>query len=598
MVEWVWAQPIPIRPPLFIVKIHPRDYAGLLAAYLQPLWRLVSLLGVALLAGIGLELLNPQLVRRFIDNAQTGASLAALLRLAGLFLLSALALQAVRVVESYLAAHVGLLATNRLRADLALHVLTLDMAFHNARTPGELIERVDGDVARLGNFFSRFVVHMLGNALLLVGLLALFFVLDVRVGAAMTAVAVASMAVIIGLRDVAVPYWEKARQSSAALFGFLEERLATTEDLRANGATAYVLRRLHERSRELVRRESIAMVVGTSSSGLMHVLFALALAVGLGLAAYLYQRGEMTLGGVYLIFSYTQLLNRPIEQIARQVSELQQAGASLARILALRAERSQIVDGTEALPGGSLTIGFERVSFGYPDGEPLLHDISLRLEAGEVLGLLGRTGSGKTTLTRLLFRLYDPTSGTVRLGGTDLRAARLESVRQKVGIVTQDIQLFHAPVRDNLTFFDRATPDDRILRVLEELGLWEWYQALPNGLDTKLTAGGGGLSAGQAQLLAFARVFLLDPGVVVLDEASSRLDPATEQRLERAIDRLLQGRTVIIIAHRLTTVERAGRIVILEKGRVLEQGPRAALAADPNSRFAELLRVGLDEVLA
>jgi ATP-binding cassette, subfamily B, bacterial len=329
----------------------------------------------------------------------------------------------------------------------------------------------------------------------------------------------------------------------------------------------------------------------------MTALFALAMAVGLGVGAYLFQRGDMTLGGVYLIFSYAQLLARPIEEISRQMSELQQAGASLARIQALRAERSQIADGAQALPGGPLSIEFDHVGFGYPDGDPLLYDISFKLQPGEVLGLLGRTGSGKTTLTRLLFRLYDPTHGAIRLGDTDLRTARLDEVRQKVGIVTQDIQLFHAPVRDNLTFFDCTVPDDRILAVLEELGLWDWYQSLPDGLDTKLAAAGSGLSAGQAQLLAFARVFLKDPAVVVLDEASSRLDPATEQRLERAIDRLLQGRTVIIIAHRLATVQRAGRILILQGGRVLEQGPREALAADPHSRFAELLRVGLGEVL-
>jgi ABC-type multidrug transport system fused ATPase/permease subunit len=576
------------------VKIPLRDYAQLLGTYLRPLWRPVSALGLVLLAGLGLELLNPQIVRVFIDAAQAGTPLASLLRLAGLFLISALVLQAVRVAETYLAAHVGLLATNRLRADLALHVLSLDMAFHNARTPGELIERVDGDVARLGNFFSRFVINLLGNALLLAALLILFFLLDWRVGLAMTGMAALSITVIISLRDVAVPFWEKARQASAALFGFLEERLATTEDLRANGATAYVLRRLYERSRELLQRQRAAMLVGMVPSAVMTALFAVAMAVGLGVGAYLFQRGEMTLGGVYLIFSYSQLLSRPIEEISRQMSELQQAGASLARIQALRAERSQIVDGTRSLPSGALPIEFDHVGFGYPDGDPLLHDITFRLAPGEVLGLLGRTGSGKTTLTRLLFRLYDPTHGVIQLGGTDLRAARLAEVRQKVGIVTQDIQLFHAPVRDNLTFFDRSLSDDRILAVLEELGLWAWYQSLPHGLDTRLAAAGGGLSAGQAQLLAFARVFLKDPAVVVLDEASSRLDPATEQHLERAIDRLLRGRTVIIIAHRLATVQRAGRIMILQAGRVLEQGPREALAADPYSRFAELLRVGLD----
>ena len=196
-----------------------------------------------------------------------------------------------------------------------------------------------------------------------------------------------------------------------------------------------------------------------------------------------------------------------------------------------------------------------------------------------MLGLLGRTGSGKTTLTRLLFRFYDPTAGAVRANGVDLRHARLPDLRRRIGIVTQEVQLFRATVRDNLTFFDRTVPDEAILSVIHELGLTRWYESLEKGLDTVLAAGGGGLSAGEAQLLAFTRIFLKNPGLVILDEASSRLDPATEQLIERAVDRLLQNRTAIIIAHRLNTVQRADEILILEGGRVLEHGERAALAA-------------------
>ena len=165
--------------------------------------------------------------------------------------------------------------------------------------------------------------------------------------------------------------------------------------------------------------------------------------------------------------------------------------------------------------------------------------MSLRLEAGQVLGLLGRTGSGKTTLARLLFRLYDPQQGVIRLGGVDLREPPAAVLRARIGVVTQDVQLFHASVRDNVTFFDRSIADERIVALLDELGLGPWRRGLPDGLDTRLAPGGGGLSAGEAQLLAFARVFLKDPGLVILDEASSRLDPATERLLERALDRLL-----------------------------------------------------------
>jgi ATP-binding cassette subfamily B protein len=176
----------------------------------------------------------------------------------------------------------------------------------------------------------------------------------------------------------------------------------------------------------------------------------------------------------------------------------------------------------------------------------------------------------------------------------DVRLPTLDQLRAQVGIVTQDVQLFHATVRDNVTLFDPTVPDARIRAALEDLGLGGWLERLPAGLDTRLAPGGGGLSAGEAQLVAFARMFLKDPGLIVLDEASSRLDPATERLLERAVDRLLSGRTAIVIAHRLATVQRADRIVILEDGAIEEEGDRVALASDPDSRFSHLLRLGLE----
>jgi ATP-binding cassette subfamily B protein len=248
-------------------------------------------------------------------------------------------------------------------------------------------------------------------------------------------------------------------------------------------------------------------------------------------------------------------------------------------------------------------VAFEHVSFAYRADAPVLQDVSLTLAPGEVLGLLGRTGSGKTTLSRLLFRLYDPTQGGITLDGLDIRGATLAELRGRIGLVTQEVQLFDASVRDNATLFDTAISDARIVEVLTDLGLGDWLARQRLGLDTVLVAGGG-LSAGEAQLLAFARVFLKDPGLIVLDEASSRLDPVSDRLIERALDKLLGGRagggkrTAIIIAHKLSTVARADRICILEHGRVLEAAEREALVADPNSAFSKLLAHGVEEALA
>jgi ABC-type multidrug transport system fused ATPase/permease subunit len=258
-------------------------------------------------------------------------------------------------------------------------------------------------------------------------------------------------------------------------------------------------------------------------------------------------------------------------------------------------------------------VAFCDVSFAYEDRPPMssdggeaapaarervLRDLAFTLAPGRVLGLLGRTGSGKTTLARLLLRLYDPTEGEVCLNGMPLTATTVDEVRRRVALVTQEVQLFQASVRDNLTLFKPHIPDAAIYEVLDNLGLGPWLESLPQGLDTELSSEGGGLSAGQAQLLAFARVFLADPDLVILDEASSRLDPATEQLIERAVDLLLADRTGIVIAHRLNTVRRADEVLILEAGQIREMGDRAQLADDPTSYFHHLLQTGMAEVLA
>ncbi len=569
-----------------------------LATYLRPQWVRTLVLACLVLAAIGLELANPQILRAFIDSAMESSPIDRLVAIGLVFLVVALATQVAFIAETYVAENVGLTATNALRADLTLHCLRLDPEFLNSHTPGELIERVDGDVATLANFFSRFVVYLVGNGLLTMGVLILLVQIDWLVAVAMAASAALALLVMNRLRSSAVPHWAAARQASADLFGFLEERLAGTEDIRASGATEYVMTRFHERSRRLLRRELLAGLVGGLGFQSAGALLSVGAAVSLGVGGYLFLNGVISLGSVYLIFAYTQILNRPIEQITRQMQDLQLAGAGLRRIQQLLALHGSLADGSRDLPAGALSLEMDRVSFGYVPDEPILRDLSFRLEPGQVLGVLGRTGIGKSTLAKLLLRLYDPDAGQICLGGGDLRDVRLASLRQRVGLVTQEIQLFHTSVRDNLSLFDPHMPDARMCAVLDELGLGDWLRRMPHGLDTLLAPGGGGMSAGEAQLLAFARVFLRDPGLVILDEASSRLDPATERRIEQAIDRLLAGRTGIVIAHRLATIQRVDHVLILDDRGVREWGPREKLAVDPESAFSALLRTGAQELLA
>jgi ABC-type multidrug transport system fused ATPase/permease subunit len=574
-----------------------RDFV---ATYLRPQrWRL-ALLAVVLVSTIALQLANPVLLGRFIDRARSGAPTEALVGIALAFLLVALLTQITTVAETYVADDLGWRTTNALRVDVTRHVLALDDSFHSEHGPGELIERIDGDVSAIAGFFARFVVHVAGSALFLTGVLALLWFADWRIGAVLTAFAATALAFMTRGGGFVGRRARDARRANADLSSFLEERLVGLPDIKASGADSYTMRRLHERLGarfESGRRSILATSVFANT---VNLLFVAGTAASLGLSVLLERSGALTVGAVFMIFRYTTMLRLPLERLSRHMNSFQQATGGIVRVQELLGTEPRVVDGEGAtLPAGGLSVELDHVSFAY-DTEPVLDAVSFRLEPGEVVGLLGRTGSGKTTISRLLFRLHDVAAGdgAIRLGGVDIRRTKLDHLRRRVALVTQDVQLFAGTLRDNVTLFDPSVDDVRLRAVFASLDLDRWLDDLPHGLDTDIGATARGLSAGEAQLVAFARVFLTDPGLVVLDEASSRLDPRTEQLLEHAITKLLEGRTGIVIAHRLSTVERADSIVILGAGRVAELGDRETLAADPSSRLSQLLRARSGEVLA
>lgn len=588
---------------ILLERVPLRHYATLLTHYLRPHWKRVVFLGVFMFTGIGLNLLNPQIIRYFIDTAQADGAVENLIWAGIAFLAIGIIRQGVQIVSSYLGQDVGWRATNQMRNTLAHHCLNLDMGFHHEHTPGEMIERVDGDTTALSNFFSQFVIHVIGSSFFLLGVLILVFREDWRVGAALTAFSILAFVVFNLTRNIAVPIYTAERESYARLYGFIEERLLGLEDIRTNGAGDYTVNRFYGVNNGVFDRVKRSEIMSEGLRAITGIMFALGYALAMGMGIWLYREGTFTIGAVFLVFHYTSMLREPLFQISQQINDLQRATAGLKRIEELHRVQTRIRDGNEKLsaPTGKLEvmplgIAFDNVHFAYNPGDSVLRNISFSLDPGKTLGLLGRTGSGKTTITRLLFRFYDIQRGQIRIGDQNIRDILLDDLRQHVGLVTQDVQLFNASLRDNLTLFRPDVSDKKIVAILDDLGLGAWYASLPDGLETELVS--GSLSAGEAQLLAFARVFLKDPGLVILDEPSSRLDPATEQNINFAVERLLQNRTGIIIAHRLETVERVDNILILDDGQVGEYGLRADLVADPNSQFSRLLNTGLEELIA
>jgi ATP-binding cassette subfamily B protein len=559
---------------------------------------LVAANSVLLLAG-------PLVIRRIIDTAEAGTTASAVLRLGVVYLLIAIVAQGLAVGVAWYATVAAWRTTNGLRMQMAEHVLGLDHEFHRTHTPGELIQRVDGDVTSVSDFLGKVVPKAAGALLLVVGMLVVLAVLDWRIAIGMAAYLALSIAVVIRSRHRAVTESSDEMGSLARLYGGIEERLTAAEDLRSNGAATHTAWRFVEDSADALasglRRERAFLTMWWFVQMVLSGGWVLALVLG----AVLVSNGAITVGTAFLLFQYVQLVSRPLEDVVHQLETVQKANGAMVRVIDLLAVHADIVDeGQSSAPVGALAVDFVAVDFNYsnevieanehdrPDtGQPVLSGIDLHIAAGHSVGVIGRTGSGKTTLSRLVLRLVEASTGEVRLGGVLIQDLPMAELRRRVALVPQEVELFGGTIRDNVTLFDAAPSDAAVADALTAVGLDE----LAANVHRDLGAGGAGVSAGEAQLLALARVWLRDPDLVVLDEATARVDPATEQRIEQAIAELISTRTAIVIAHRLSTLRAVDDIVVVDAGVIMEQGRRVDLLDDDSSRFRQLLALALED---
>ncbi|MGE0727105.1 MAG: ABC transporter transmembrane domain-containing protein [Acidimicrobiia bacterium] len=572
-------------------------------------WRLVlGLLGRhrAAVAGYGalsaaataLPLLGALLLARFVDLVAAGAGTGRLIPYAAAYAAIGALSAAIGVVVTWRTTSLAWTLTDELRRDLVRHVLEADLAFHRDRTPGELVTRVDADVTAMTQFLSRVMARVVAIVLLGIGAVLVLAFVEWRLAPPLAVGLALVAAATWWQRDSAMAPTVAERTAEAEVMSVGEQYLAAAEEVAALGAGSHGVRRLGERSTGLVDAVGRRVRVQMRVQAVIRIAVVVAEVLMLAVGALLLARGTIGVGAVFLGFRFVMVVRQPLEGLIWRLQEAQGATGAARRVLDLLAEWRAVPSGTATLPAGPLDVVFERATLVYDDEDgtaAALDGLELHLRAGRTVGVVGRTGSGKTSLARLVLRLVAPTSGSVRIGGvatTDIDEAAL---RARVAAVPQDVQLFPGSVADNVTLF-AAVPDGEVIAALRAVGLGPWLDQLPDGIDTQLAAqeaGGAaaaaGLSAGEAQLLALARGLLRRPDVVVLDEATSRVDPHTQAAIAAATATLVAGRTAIIIAHRLETLEVCDDIAVMAGGRLVELGARTELAADPASRYARLL---------
>ena len=503
---------------------------------------------------------------------------------------------ALQGVQSFNIQAVGQRLTARIRKDLFAHAINLSLRFHDRMPVGKLLTRLTSDVDALAEVFGSGAVGVLGDLVSLLVIAVSMLLIEWRLGLLLLVTQVPVTLVIIWLQ----------RRYRKANYRVREELSQLNADFQENlqGLEVVQMFRRETVNGDRFQRTGLAYrsaVNGTiffdsSISAFLEWVSLGAVALVLALGGWMVMAGAMGLGTLTTFILYSQRLFDPLRQMAERFTQIQGGLTAVERIGELLEEPLEIVDhgatvGSTVLQNASSSqprgeVIFDEVNFAYRKDEPILRDLSFRIAPGEHVALVGPTGSGKTTVIRLLCRLYEPQRGRILLDGQDIRSLPLQELRRQLGVVLQDTFLFSGTVADNLRL-DRPLDDQKLQEVCRDLGLDPLLGRLPEGLDTELRERGGNLSSGERQLLAVARVAIRNPTVLVMDEATAFMDPSTEATLQRDLDRLLNRRTAVVIAHRLATVEAADRILVLRRGRLIEEGTHLQLRAS-GGLYAEL----------
>jgi ABC-type multidrug transport system fused ATPase/permease subunit len=550
-----------------------------LSQLLSPWRRQLALTGVAVVVSTGASLVPPYVAAKAIDDGIVKGDLEAL-DIALIVLVVAVVLYALTsAVETYSSAWVAQRALASLRSRIFGHLQVLSPGFYDRSQTGDLVSRVTNDVEQLENLVAGSLAALAGSILAVVGTLVAMFLLDAELALVALWVFPATFAAIAVWGRLARPRFRRTRDTIGALSAYLQETLGGIKLVRSFGQE----RRHRERFRDLNARDGEAQLstkrIAFVLTAVMGLLPALGVTVILIVGGLQVSDGSKPVGVVVAFVAYFQRLLSPLAQLTNLAALYTTGGAALDKINALLDEQPAIRDrpGATTLLRGPGEVRVDGVSFSYDKKRTVLHDVDVTFAAGKVTAIVGQNGAGKSTLVSLISRFYDPDRGQIAIDGQDVRDVTLASLRRNVSFSLQDTSLLSGSVRDNVLLAKPDASDEEIEQVLADIGGLDIVSRLPDGLDSDVGESGATLSPGQRQVIALARTIMADPSIFILDEFTSGLDVLTEARLLEALDRVLAGRTRIVIAHRLGMVRRADHIVVMDAGRVVEQGDHESL---------------------
>ena len=554
-----------------------------------------------LLVGQAISVLRGEDTIAFFNNLPKELTINLIIGILFITVLLRLGLQG---FQSYNIQSVGQRLTARIRNDLFAHSMSLSLRFHDKMPVGKLLTRLTSDVDALSEVFGSGAVGVLADFVSLIVISITMILIEWRLGLLLLIVQIPVTLFILWLQKRYRKQNYKVREELSQLNANFQENLQGLEVVQMFRRQSLNGQNFFKTGTNYKHAVNGTIFYDSSISAFIEWVSLAAVALVISLGGYMVTAGAMGLGTLTTFILYSQRLFEPLRQLAERFTQIQGGLTAVERISELLEKKIEIYDhinhkaeNKELLNSNKTVLGevlFENVSFFYREDEPIINDLSFKIKPGDHVALVGPTGSGKTTLIRLLCRLYEPQKGNIYIDGQNIKSIPIDSLRKQLGVVLQDTFLFSGNVADNLRL-DSSIDNQRLKDVCSDLGLDNLLKKLPNGLDTYIRERGGNLSSGERQLLSIARVAIRDPKILIMDEATAFMDPSTEATLQRDLDRLLEKRTALVIAHRLATIEASDRILVMRKGSLIEEGTHEELRALGGlySQLSELQEKGL-----